>query len=192
VEWSVKGVVPLSTRPEYAGPIHATLRNGEIIGIDLVKAIEDALQMSGVLGESIGTTKFSMIEAKTELKKDGLAIRDLKANAPNFSLRSAGEIGLDQSMSLQGTVSLPPALAKNIFRRFPMAKVVQQEGQLVLPFVVGGRMQDPVLRLDTQILGKQVQKKVEQRLEKVLQGDDQELQKLLNEGKDLLKQFFRK
>jgi len=73
-----------------------------------------------------------------------------------------------------------------------MAKVVKQEGQLVLPFVVGGTIQDPVLRLDTQILGKQVQKKVEERLEKVLQGDDQELQNLLDEGKDLLKHFFRK
>jgi hypothetical protein len=53
-------------------------------------------------------------------------------------------------------------------------------------------VQDPVLRLDTQSLGNQVQKKIEERLEKALQGDDQELQKLLNEGKDLLKQFFRK
>jgi hypothetical protein len=49
-----------------------------------------------------------------------------------------------------------------------------------------------VLRLDTQSLGNQVQKKIEERLQKALQGDDQELQKLLNEGKDLLKQFFRK
>jgi hypothetical protein len=49
-----------------------------------------------------------------------------------------------------------------------------------------------LLRLDTKILGKQVQKEVEERLEKVLQGDDQELQKLLGEGKDLLKHFFRK
>ncbi len=192
VEWNVKGVVPLSTMPEYAGPTHVILRNGEIIGIDVVKAIEDALQMSGVLGESTGTTKFSMIDAKTEFEKDGLAIRDLTAKAPNFSLRSAGKIGLDQSMFLQGTVSVPPAFSENIFRRFPMAKVVKQEGQLVLPFVVGGTIQDPVLRLDTQILGKQVQKKVEERLEKVLQGDDQELQKLLDEGKDFLKHFFRK
>jgi hypothetical protein len=73
-----------------------------------------------------------------------------------------------------------------------MAKVVKQEGQLVLPFVVRGTVQNPVLRLDTQSLGNQVQKKIEERLEKALQGDDQELQKLLDEGKDLLKHFFRK
>jgi hypothetical protein len=157
-----------------------------------MKAIEDALQMTGILGQSTGTTRFSVIDARTEFEKDGLTIRQLTANASNFSLRSAGTVGLDQSVNLQGTLSVPPALADNIIRRFPMAKVVKQEGQLVLPFVIGGTVQDPVLRLDTKILGKQVQKEVEERLEKVLQGDDQELQKLLGEGKDILKRFFRK
>lgn len=192
MEWNVKGVVPFSTIPSYAGPTHATIRNGEIIGFDLMKAIEDALQMSGILGQSAGTTRFSVIDARTEFEKDGLTIRQLTANAPNFSLRSAGTVGLDQSVNLQGTLSVPPALADNIIRRFPMAKVVKQEGQLVLPFVIGGTVQDPMLRLDTKILGKRVQKEVEERLEKVLQGDDQELQKLLGEGKDILKHFFRK
>jgi uncharacterized protein involved in outer membrane biogenesis len=192
LEWQVNGVVPLSMRPEFDGPIHITLRNGAIIGLDLVKAIEDALQMSGVLGESTGTAQFSVIDAKTELETDGLAIWDLTARAPNFSLRSAGKVGLDQSVNLQGTVAIPPSMADKIIQRFPMAKVVRQEGQLVLPFVVQGTVQDPKLRLDTQSLGNQVQKKIKKRLEKALQGDDQELQKLLDEGKDLLKHFFRK
>ena len=192
LEWKVNGVVPSSTRPEFEGPTHLTLRDGAVIGFDLVKAIEDALQMSGVLGESTGTTQFSLIDAKTELEKDGLTIRELAAYAPNFSLRSAGKLGLDQSVNLKGTLGVPPAIADKIIRRFPFAKVVKKKGQLVLPFVVRGTVQNPVLRLDTQSLGNQVQKKVEERLEKALQGDDQELQKLLDEGKDLLKHLFRK
>ncbi|MEX0830546.1 MAG: AsmA-like C-terminal region-containing protein, partial [Nitrospirales bacterium] len=192
MEWSVKGVVPISTRPTYAGPTRATIRNGEIIGFDLMKAIEDALQISGILGQSTGATRFSVIDARTEFEKDGVTIRELTAHATNFSLRSAGTVGLDQSVNLQGTLSVPQALADSIIRRLPMAKVVKQEGTLVLPFVISGTVKDPVLRLDTKILGKQVQKEVEERLEKVLQGDDQELQKLLGEGKDLLKHLFRK
>jgi len=192
VEWNVTGVVPLSSMPNWSGPTQGTLRNGELIGFDLVKAIEDTLQISGVLRESTGTTKFSIIDAKAEFEKDGIAIRELTALAPNFFLRSAGKIGLNQSINLQGRLSIPPALSDTIIRRFPMAQVVRQEGQLVLPFVVLGTVQDPKLRLDTKILGKQVQKKVEEQFEKVLEGDDQELQKLLDEGKDLLKHFFRK
>jgi hypothetical protein len=192
VVWKVNGVVTSSKNPTFDGPIHLTLRNGEVIGFDLVKVIEDALQMSGVLGESTGTTSFSLIDAKTELEKGDLAIRELTAYAPNFSFRSAGKLGLDQSVNLKGALGVPPAIADKIIRRFPMAKVVRKKGQLELPFVVGGTVQNPVLRLDTQSLGNQVQKKVEERLKKALQGDDQELQKLLDEGKDLLKHFFRK
>jgi len=191
LEWKVVGRVPSSTRPEFDGPTHLTIQDGAIIGFDLVKAIEDALQIPGVLGASMGTTPFSQIDAKTELKKEGLAIQEFTAHAPNFSLRSVGMVGLDQSVNLQGRVSVPPVIAEKIIQRFPMAKVVRQDGQLVLPFVIRGTTQDPKLLLDTQLLGKQVQKKVEERLEKALQGDDQELQKLLEEGKDLLKHFFR-
>jgi uncharacterized protein involved in outer membrane biogenesis len=192
LNWKVTGVVSSSKILEIDGPTSLTLRNGEVIGFDLVRAIEEALQMSGVLGESTGTTQFSLIEAKTELERGDLAIRELTAYAQNFSLRSAGKLGLDQSVNLKGTLGVPPTIADKIIRRFPMAKVVKQKGQLVLPFVVRGTVQDPVLRLDTQSLGNQVQKKVEDRLEKALQGDDQELQKLLDEGKDLLKHLFRK
>ena len=99
---------------------------------------------------------------------------------------------MDQSVNLKGTLAVPTSMAEKIIRRFPMAKLVRENGKLVLPFVVKGTVQDPVFRLDTKSLGNQVQKKVKERLEKVMQGDAQELQKLLNEGKDLLKHFFRK
>ncbi len=192
LEWKVSGVVAPAKMPELDGPIHLIIRNGEVIGFDLVKAVEEALQMSGLLGESTGVTQFSLIDARTELEKDGLAISALTANAPTFSLRSAGKLDWDQSVKLQGTLAVPPSIADKIIPRFPMANLVRQEGQLVLPFVIQGTVQDPVFRLDIRSLGKQVKKKVEERLEKVLKGDEQELQKLLKEGKDLLKQFFRK
>jgi hypothetical protein len=192
LEWKVSGVVAHAKMPELDGPIHLIIRNGEVIGFDLVKAVEEALQMSGVLGESTGVTQFSLIDAKTDLDKDGLAIRELTVNAPHFSLRSVGKLGLDQSVKLKGTLAVPPSMAKKIIQKFPMAKVMRQEKQLALPFVVKGTVQDPVFRLDIRSLGKQVKKKVEERLEKVLKGDEQELQKLLKEGKDLLKHLFRK
>ncbi len=192
LKWKVSGIVPSLARPEFDGPLHLTIRDGAIVGFDLVKAVEDGLKMPGLLGKITGVTTFSLIDAKTELEKDGLSIRELQANVSNFLLRSAGKVGLDQTVNLQGTLNVPSAIAEKIIQRFPMAKVVRQEGQYVLPFIVQGTVQNAKFRLDTKLLGKQVQKKIEKRLEKVLQGDDQELQKLLDEGKDLLKQFFRK
>ncbi len=191
LSWSMDGALS-SNAQELHGPARLIIRNGEIIGFDLVKSVEDALKMSGVLGESNGTTKFSVIEASTVFEKNGVEVQELVARAPNFALQSAGNVGLDQSMALRGTVSVPPSVADKIVQRFPLAKAARKGGHLVLPFVVRGMVQDPKLRVDTRSLGNQVKKKVEERLEKVLQGDDQELQKLLDEGKDLLKQFFRK
>ena len=191
-EWKVNGIGKSSTRPEFDGPTHLTLRNGQILGFDLIKTIEDSLKMARMLGPSTGTTEYSVIDAQTALEKDGLAIRGLTGTAPNFSLQGVGKIGLDQSVNLKGTVGVHSSMAEKIIQRFPMAKVVRQEGQLMLPFVIRGTVQNPKLQLDTQSLGNQVKKKIEKRLEKVLQGDNQELQKLLDEGKDLLKQFFRK
>ena len=190
--WQLKGVVPSLASPELSGPTHLTIHDGTIIGFDLVKAVEDGLEITGVLGAHTGATQFLMLDAKTEFTKGVLVIRALTADAPNVSLRSEGKVGLDQSVNVQGTLGVPPVMAEKIIRRFPLAKVVKQEGQLVLPFVVRGTVQDPKFRLDSRSLGNQVKKKIEKRLEKVLQGDDQELQKLLDEGKDLLKQFFRK
>ena len=192
LEWKVSGVASPSKMPELQGPVHVTIRNGAIIGFDFLKTIEEALQMSGALGKSTGATQFALIDAKTVLEKDGLNIREIIVNAPDFSVRSAGTLGLDHSVNLKGTLAVPPSIAGKITQRFPLAQVVRQEGQLVLPFVVKGTVQNPVFRLDTKSLGNQVKKKFEKRLEKVLKGDKQELQKLLNEGKDLLKHLFRR
>ncbi len=190
--WKINGVVAPSQPLQVDGPTQLTLRKGEVVGFDLIKVVEDALQMSGMLGEATGATQFSLIDAKTELEKDGLAIRELLADAPNFSLRSVGKLGLDHTLNFQGRLGVPQTLADKIISRFPMAKAVRQQGQLILPFLVKGTVQDPVFRLDTRSLGDQLRKNVEKRLQKVLQGDDQELENLVNDGKDLLRQFFRK
>jgi hypothetical protein len=191
LKWNLSGIFAPSKMVALDGLTHLTVGKGEVIGFDLVKAVEEALQMPGALGPTTGVTQFSQVEAKAEFVKDGLAIQALTAHAPNFVLRSAGKLGLDQSVNLAGTIAVPSSMAEKIIQRFPLAKLVRQEGQLVLPFLVQGTVQNPVFRLDTRILGDQVRKKVEQRLEKALQGDKRELQKLLDEGKDLLRQFFR-
>jgi len=191
LKWNVSGKFPHSKMLALDGATHLTVGKGEVIGFDLVKVVEEALQMPGALGQPTGATQFSQVEAETEFVKDGLAIHALTAHAPNFVLQSVGKLGLDQSVNLQGTIAVPHSIAEKIIQRFPMAKLVRQAGQLVLPFVVQGTVQNPVFRLDTRLLGNQVRQKVEQRLEKALQGDEEELQKLLNEGKELLRQFFR-
>ena len=149
--------------------------------------------MSGVLGESTGTTSFSLIDAKTELEKGDLAIRELTAYAPNFSLRSAGKLGLDQSVNLKGALGVPPAIADKIIRRFPMAKVVKKERAVGAPLCCkAGPFRILCFAWIPNLWAIRSKRKSKNALKKALQGDDRELQKLLDEGKDLLKHLFRK
>jgi hypothetical protein len=101
-----------------------------------------------------------------------------------------GSIGFDRSLKLQGNLATSPAIGDRIIQRFPMAKVARHQGRLVLPFTVNGTVHEPVLQLDTQSFEHQVKTNVERRIEKVLQGDEQELQQLLQDGADVLKQLF--
>jgi hypothetical protein len=190
--WSLAGSLLPSGHPNMIGPVLLRIQNGQLVGFDLVQAIEDALQLSGLLGESTGATKFSLIDTKADLEEMGLAIRQLTLDAPDFSLQGMGNIGFDRALKLQGNLAFSSAISDRIIRQFPLAKVARQQGQLVLPFEVKGTLPEPVLQLDTRSFGNQLQKNVERRLEKALQGDEQELQQLLKDGEDLLKQLFGK
>jgi len=190
LHWSVAGAWLPSRHPNLNGPVRLRIRDGQLVGFDVVQAIEDALQLPGLMEESTGATKFSLIDTKAELEDRGLRIRQLTLEAPDFSLTGVGSLGFDRSLKLQGNLAISPAIGDRIIQRFPMAKVARHQGQLVLPFTVNGTVQDPVLQLDTQSFGDQVRTNVERRIEKVLQGDEQELQQLLQDGADVLKQLF--
>ena len=192
LNWSVAGPWPSSGHPHMNGPFHLRIQDGELIGFDFVQALENALQLPGLLGKITGATKFSLIDAQADLEEMGLAIRQLTLDAPDFSLIGAGNIGFNRSLKLQGNLGVSPAIGDRIIQRFPMAKIVRQQGRLVLPFHVMGTVQEPVLQLDTKSFGDQVKKNVERRLEKALQGDERELQQLLKDGEELLKQLFGK
>ncbi|TFG59330.1 MAG: hypothetical protein E4H32_10300 [Nitrospirales bacterium] len=190
LHWSVAGAWLPSGYPNLNGPVRLRIRDGQLVGFDAVQAIEEALQLPGLMEESTGATKFSLIDTKAELEDSGLVIRQLTLEAPDFSMTGVGSIGFDRSLKLQGNLATSPAIGDRIIQRFPMAKVARHQGRLVLPFTVNGTVHEPVLQLDTQSFEHQVKTNVERRIEKVLQGDEQELQQLLQDGADVLKQLF--
>ncbi|MCA9419949.1 MAG: hypothetical protein KC592_02955, partial [Nitrospira sp.] len=172
------------------GPVRLMIRDGQLVGFDVMQGIEDALQLPDLLEESTGATKFSLFDTNVELEGKGLVIRQLTVEAPDFSMTGVGSLAFDESLNLQGNLAVSRTFGERIIQRFPMAKVAWHQGKLVLPFTVLGTVQKPLLQLDTQSLGHQVKTNVERRIEKVLQGDEQELQQLLQDGADVLKQLF--
>ncbi len=191
LHWSVTGAVrSLSGQSNMTGPVQLIIRDGQLVGFDVMQGIEDALQLPDLMEESTGATKFSLIDAKVELEDKGLVIRQLAVEAPDFSMTGMGSLAFDESLNLHGNLAVSRTIGDRIIQRFPMAKVAWHQGKLVLPFTVRGTVQKPLLQLDTQSFGHQVKTNVERRIEKVIQGDEQELQQLLQDGADILKQLF--
>ncbi len=191
LHWSlVRAAHPPSGPSTMTGPVRLMIRDGQLVGFDVMQGIEDALQLPDLLEESTGATKFSSIDANVELESKGLVIRQLTVEAPDFSMTGVGSLPFDESLNLQGNLAVSRTIGDRIIQRFPMAKVAWHQGKLVLPFTVLGTVQQPLLQLDTQSFGQQVKMNVERRIEKVLQGDEQELQQLLQDGADVLKQLF--
>jgi uncharacterized protein involved in outer membrane biogenesis len=172
------------------GPVRLMIRDGQLVGFDVMQGIEDALQLPDLLEESTGATKFSLIDTNVELDGKGLVIRQLTVEAPDFSMTGLGSLAFDESLNLQGNLAVSRTIGDRIIQRFPMAKVAWHQGKLVLPFTVLGTVHKPLLQLDTQSFGHQVKTNVERKIEKVMQGDEQELQQLLQDGADILKQLF--
>ncbi|MGP0591156.1 AsmA family protein [Nitrospira sp. T9] len=191
LHWTVARAAHSPSGPlKMTGPIRLMIRDGQLVGFDVMQGIEDALQLPDLLEESTGATKFSLIDTNVELEGKGLMIRQLTVEAPDFSMTGVGSLAFDESLSLQGNLAVSRTIGDRIIQRFPMAKVAWHQGRLVLPFTVMGTVQKPLLQLDTQSFGHQVKTNVERRIEKALQGDEQELQQLLQDGADVLKQLF--
>jgi hypothetical protein len=190
LDWNVEGSWPPSEHFKLNGPVRLRIEKGQLMGFDFVEAFQTALRLPGNQKKSTGITKFSMINIQANLEHTDLVISQLFLDAQDFWLKGMGSIGFDRTLRLRGIVGLPPVIGDQVIRQYPMAKIMRQEGQMILPFVVKGTVQDPALQLDMQSLGEQVQKNVERRIEKALQGDDQELRQLLKDGEDVLKQLF--
>ncbi|GJL67820.1 MAG: hypothetical protein NPIRA06_04550 [Nitrospirales bacterium] len=191
LHWNVAGAEHSSSRQSnMTGPVRLMIRDGQLFGFDLMQAIENALQLPDLMDESTGATKFSLIDTKVELEDRGVVIRQLTVEGQDFSMTGVGTLAFDESLNLQGNLAVSRMIGDRIIQRFPMAKVAGHQGKLVLPFTVMGTVQKPLLQFDTQSFGHQVQRNVERRIEKALQGDEQEVRQLLQDGADILKQLF--
>src|SRR5680860_755336 len=134
LHWSVAGAARSpSGQSNMTGPVRLMIRDGQLVGFDIMQGIEDALQLPDLLDESTGATKFSLIDTKVELEEKGLVIRQLTVEAPDFSMTGVGSLAFDESLNLQGNLAVSRTIGDRIIQRFPMAKVAWHHERLVLP-----------------------------------------------------------
>ena len=191
LNWDIRASMSGSSSLQWSGPATLTIGPGQLTGVDLTGMLEDALKMPGLFGATTpGATKFTKVQVKGEGRSQGWQVTQAEVQSADFVLHGRGLVGWDQQVQIQGEFFFPPKIADAIIHRFPVANVAKNGGQLQIPFVVQGTVQAPVLSLNTESLGRQIQQRVNQAIEKALRGDEKDMQELLNQGRDLLRQFF--
>ena len=191
LHWRIKGTLGGATPPQWSGPLTLSIGEGQLSGVDLLHMVEEALRMPGLFEHTPGITDFSHVQVEAKGYPLGAQITLAAIESPAFLAQATGMVGWDEKVKGQGEFSFPQKIAKAVIQRFPLARVAMTGDRLTIPFVIEGTVQTPVLRLNTQSLGTQLQQRVNQALEKALQGDKQDMQELLQEGSQLLRQFFR-
>ncbi len=192
LEWKISGSLPQSGALQLSGPVHVSVKDGELLGINILRQIDEALNMPGLLSDSAQSTIFSLFDAQGTFEPKGLLFKQILLDSKAFAVRSQGLVGFDQSLGMRGKLALSEKVTKKVLKRIPLAKVARRNRQLVLPFVTGGTVSNPDVQLDTKFLSEALQKKVEQKLQKALEGDGKELKGLFKEGKGLLKNLLGK
>ena len=192
VEWNLSGLVSPAEGLRLRGPVQLTIQNGELIGVNVLRQIDQALGMPGLLSDAAQSTLFSLFDAHGAFEPKGLFFKHVNLDSKAFVVRSKGLVGFDQTLGMRGDLILSQKVTKKILKRIPLAKVAQRKEQLVVPFVTVGTVQNPKIQLDTTFLGDALKKKVERSLKKALEGDQSEIKNLIEEGKGLLDNLFRK
>lgn len=191
IQWDITGSLEDARYPKFSGPVNITVGQGKISGVDILRMLGDVLSMPGLFGVNPGFTSFTRMEVQAEGNPQGLQIKHAGVASRDFSVEGRGIIDWEQRIRIQGEFFFPQNISQKIIQRFPLAKVAKKEKGISLPFVVNGTTQAPSLQVDTRSLGSQIQQKVNQAIEKMLQGDEKDMQELLNHGRDLLRKFLR-
>jgi uncharacterized protein involved in outer membrane biogenesis len=138
------------------GKMRINLTNGKLMNVD---ALQELAKVGKFLGNAPSTAKgFTTI---TQLSgnfdvKDGIAqTRDLKAVTDAGTMAAAGLINLgDQSLNLHVTAVLDKALSQQVggnqIGGFMNTALANQQGELVVPVIVTGTFQHPVVVPDVQ------------------------------------------
>lgn len=192
LHWNISGAFPLSGQPRLNGPIQLIIRNGELLGEDPIQRLVEALHLASRLTISSTGGNFSTMDIKANLEKTGLVIKCVTVPSADFVLEGVGHLGFNGSLRLRGKLAISPAISDQIFQQLPVAKFMREQNRLVVPFEVQGTVQEPTLQFDLKAFANQFTKNVKQRMEKVWQGDEQELQQLLKGGKSVFKRLFGK
>ncbi len=166
------GTFALSTRgssPEVMlssgrGTGRATISDGEIPGLDMVRSVVLAFGRPAAAPAAPSGTRFSRITSTFALADQTLRSEDIAFASPDYDMTADGSLRIPAGVvDMRATVTLSPELtaqAGTDLRRY-----AQENGRVVVPATVTGTVAQPRVRLDIagvarRALGNEVKRKI--------------------------------
>jgi uncharacterized protein involved in outer membrane biogenesis len=139
------------------GTAHATIANGTIKGLGLVKGVVLATSMrAGAMSQATsasGAEPFTSLDGTFTIAGGAATTTDLKFTSNDVLLTAAGTVRLDgAAIDLAGPIQLSDDLSKQAGR--DLVKYTQKDGRVTLPAKVSGSADDLHVGIDTGDLAK--------------------------------------
>jgi uncharacterized protein involved in outer membrane biogenesis len=156
------------------GTAHASIANGTIKGLGLVKGVVLATSMrAGAVSQATsaaGTEPFTSLDGTFTIAGGAATTTDLKFTSNDVLLTAAGTVRLDgAAIELAGPIQLSDDLSKQAGR--DLVKYTQKDGRVTLPAKVSGSADDLHVGIDTGDLAKRaVTNAASDQAKKLLQG----------------------
>jgi AsmA protein len=171
------------------GTGHLSVQDARLEGVNLTQEVLQAFKVAGFSGEDTKATAFSTVEGDMTIRQGVLRLQRFLADSHDFQATAAGTIGFDRSLDIAATLNLSEALSQKITGASTAGRLIASKGRVSVPLKITGTTAAPSYGVDIKTVagkvGENLKEKVGEMLKKSPATD-----KLLNQGGDLLKNFF--
>ncbi len=159
--------------PTLDGDAVVSLRDGRILGLDVLGEILDALEtVPGVTPAAVralrrrwasrradGATPFDRLGGALTLSRGRVRFDALRLDGPDVALRLAGSVDLAGRLDVALDVILPPSRVADVVAAAPAAAALRDaDGKLPIALRVRGTLRAPSVELDAEALGRRLRR----------------------------------
>ncbi len=172
-----------SLKQSLVGKLRLDVGEGALEQVNVLSTLVGRLSASPGIGQLAATsiqdvapealsgdrTPFDGIDMALEVLDGAIHAKDLRIAARDFGIQAAGKVGLDGVVAADGTFTFSEELSRKLLDKGgQVARVLDQDGAVVLPLQIGGTTESPLLLPDIAALSGGLGREIENRAAKEL------------------------
>jgi uncharacterized protein involved in outer membrane biogenesis len=166
------------------GAVKAT--DGRLTTANLAGGAAKAASVLG-LDDKDGETKFENMDVSFTIEDGKVKVSNMRIATGEYTLRTQGDIGLDQSLAMTSRMTLSKKASDKIPAKRRKLFPKEADGRVQLPLKIGGSVTSPKVSLDSSAMNQAAKEELKQEVEEKREEIRDKLKKDLG---DKLKKLF--